>query len=59
MKYIYFDARAGLSGDMILGALLDLGVSRAKFKAQMAELKLPVGIRYRIVHQKNALIKSR
>ncbi len=45
MKYIYFDASAGLSGDMILGALLDLGVSPSLFKEKMAGLKLPVDIR--------------
>ena len=45
MKYVYFDAAAGLSGDMILGALLDLGVSAPLFKRKMAELNLPVEIR--------------
>jgi uncharacterized protein (TIGR00299 family) protein len=44
MKYIYFDASAGLSGDMILGAFLDLGVSPSLFKEKMAELKLPLEI---------------
>jgi uncharacterized protein (TIGR00299 family) protein len=44
MKYVYFDAKSGLSGDMILGALLDLGVSPAKFRARMARLGLPVRI---------------
>ncbi|MFQ6108657.1 MAG: nickel pincer cofactor biosynthesis protein LarC [Candidatus Aminicenantales bacterium] len=45
MNYVYFDAFAGLSGDMILGALLDLGVSSSLFKEKMAELGLPVEIR--------------
>jgi len=45
MKFIYFDASSGLSGDMILGALLDLGVSSSLFKEKMAGLKLPVDIR--------------
>lgn len=45
MKYIYFDASAGMSGDMILGALLDLGVSFSLFREKMAELKLPVEIK--------------
>lgn len=44
MKYIYFDASTGLSGDMILAALLDLGISVSSFKKKMAELKLPVDI---------------
>jgi uncharacterized protein (TIGR00299 family) protein len=45
MKYLYFDAFSGLSGDMILGALLDLGVSSDTFIQKMAELELPVDIR--------------
>jgi uncharacterized protein (TIGR00299 family) protein len=45
MKFIYFDASSGLSGDMILAALLDLGVSSSLFKEKMAGLKLPVDIR--------------
>jgi hypothetical protein len=44
MKFIYFDAVSGLSGDMILGALLDLGVSPDTFTKKMAELELPVDI---------------
>jgi len=44
MKYIYLDASAGLSGDMVLGALLDLGVSSSFFKQEMADLGLPVEI---------------
>ena len=47
MKYCYFEAATGLSGDMILGALLDLGVSSALFKEKMNELGLPVSIQIR------------
>jgi uncharacterized protein (TIGR00299 family) protein len=44
MKYVYFDASSGLSGDMILAALLDLGPSRTLFRKKMAELRLPVDL---------------
>jgi len=44
MKYCYFDASTGLSGDMILGALLDLGASSSLFKQKMEKLGLPVEI---------------
>jgi len=47
MKYVYFDASSGLSGDMILAALLDLGPSRTLFRKKMAELNLPVDIAIR------------
>jgi len=44
MNFLYFDTSAGISGDMILGALLDLGVSADRFKEQISKLKLPVEI---------------
>jgi uncharacterized protein (TIGR00299 family) protein len=51
MRYVYFDASSGASGDMILGALLDLGVDADLFKERMAGLRLPVGIAVRRVRR--------
>jgi uncharacterized protein (TIGR00299 family) protein len=51
MKYAYLDGSSGLSGDMILGALLDLGVEPSLFKEKMASLRLPVEIKARRVRR--------
>ncbi len=40
MKVLYFDCPAGISGDMTLGALLDLGVDEAVLRAELAKLGL-------------------
>jgi pyridinium-3,5-bisthiocarboxylic acid mononucleotide nickel chelatase len=44
MNSLYFDASSGLSGDMMLGALLDLGADPERFREQMSGLGLPVEI---------------
>jgi uncharacterized protein (TIGR00299 family) protein len=45
MNYLYFDGASGLSGDMILGALLDLGAPRDEFLQRIKELNLPVSLK--------------
>lgn len=43
MKIIYFDCYAGISGDMTVGALLDLGVPLEHLRTELAKLGLPEG----------------
>ena len=40
MKVAYFDCHSGISGDMILGALLDAGVNLKTLKTRLASLDL-------------------
>ena len=40
-RILYFDAAAGVSGDMFVGALLDLGASLDKVRADVAALGVP------------------
>ena len=40
MKIAYFDCFSGISGDMTLGALVDLGLDPELLKDELSELKL-------------------
>src|SRR4051794_26792664 len=42
-KLAYFDCFSGASGDMILGALLDAGLSFEALQAEVSKLALPAG----------------
>ncbi len=42
MKIAYFDCFSGISGDMVLGALVDLGLGVAELKAELDKLNLSV-----------------
>ncbi len=41
LKILYFDCFSGISGDMTLGALLDLGIDADVFKRELDRLNLP------------------
>lgn len=40
MKVLYFDCFSGISGDMVIGALMDLGVEEETFRRELSKLKL-------------------
>ncbi|HPC99794.1 MAG TPA: nickel pincer cofactor biosynthesis protein LarC [Acetivibrio sp.] len=40
MKLLYFDCFSGISGDMVLGALIDLGIDVDVFKSELQKLGL-------------------
>ncbi len=40
MRVLYFDCFSGISGDMTLGALLDIGVDKEQFKSELDKLNL-------------------
>ena len=41
MKILYFDCQSGISGDMVLGALVDAGVELARLQQGIDSLGLP------------------
>lgn len=49
MKVIYFDCFSGISGDMVLGALADLGLDLETWKQALSSLKLSG---YRLHHRR-------
>ena len=51
MKIAYFDCFSGVSGDMILGALIDAGLDIRELKSELDRLKISG---YRIKAEKTA-----
>ena len=49
MKTLYFDCSSGIAGNMILGALLDLGVAENYLRKELKKIPLPP---YKLIIQK-------
>lgn len=43
MRHLHYDCLAGISGDMNLGAMIDLGVDARALEAELGKLGLPAG----------------
>ena len=59
MKLLYLDCFAGISGDMLLGTLIDLGISEDSLRKELTKLTLPhfsIAVR-RVVKQTIAATK--
>ena len=39
-KVLYFDCFSGISGDMTIAALIDLGIDKDAFKAELSKLNV-------------------
>ncbi len=57
MKTLYLDLFSGISGDMFVGALIDLGVEAHRFERELKKLKLD-GYRLEVSRQQRANISG-
>ena len=46
---LYFECKSGISGDMSVGALLDLGASKEKLDRALSSMKLENEFQYKII----------